>query len=173
MELFILCIKVFFIRIIDVSMGTLRTIITVKGNRVVATTIAFFEALIWFLVVKEALTTDMKSLWIALSYAGGFSVGTFVGSFLSSKFIKGTIGFQVILSSKNNEVIEKLREKGYAVSVVDTKGQKSEAKYMLFIEINHQRYNELSSIIKKLDPKAFIVVNETKNVINGYFGSRV
>ena len=54
-ELLFLCIKVFFIRIIDVSMGTLRTIITVKGNRVVATIIAFFEALIWFLVVKEAL----------------------------------------------------------------------------------------------------------------------
>lgn len=169
-ELLFLCIKVFFIRIIDVSMGTLRTIITVKGNRVVATVIAFFEALIWFLVVKEALTTDMKSIWIGLSYAGGFSVGTFVGSFLSSKFIKGTIGFQVILSNRNDETVDKLRNKGYAVSVVDVMGQNNEKKYMLFIEINHQRRNELTNIIKNLDNKAFIVVNESKFVMNGYFG---
>lgn len=169
-ELLFLCIKVFFIRIIDVSMGTLRTIITVKGNRVVATIIAFFEALIWFLVVKEALTTDMKSIWIGLSYAGGFSVGTFVGSFLSSKFIKGTIGFQVILSNRNDETVDKLRNKGYAVSVVDVMGQNNEKKYMLFIEINHQRRNELTNIIKNLDNKAFIVVNESKFVMNGYFG---
>lgn len=169
-ELLFLCIKVFFIRIIDVSMGTLRTIITVKGNRVVATVIAFFEALIWFLVVKEALTTDMKSIWIGLSYAGGFSVGTFVGSFLSSKFIKGTIGFQVILSNRNDETVDKLRNKGYAVSVVDVTGQNNEKKYMLFIEINHQRRNELTNIIKNLDNKAFIVVNESKFVMNGYFG---
>lgn len=169
-ELLFLCIKVFFIRIIDVSMGTLRTIITVKGNRVVATIIAFFEALIWFLVVKEALTTDMKSIWIGLSYAGGFSVGTFVGSFLSSKFIKGTIGFQVILSNRNDETVDKLRNKGYAVSVVDVMGQNNEKKYMLFIEINHRRRNELTNIIKNLDNKAFIVVNESKFVMNGYFG---
>lgn len=169
-ELLILCIKVFFIRIIDVSMGTLRTIITVKGNRIVATAIAFFEALIWFLVVKEALTTDMKSIWIALSYAGGFSAGTFVGAFLSSKFIKGTMSFQVILSNRNDDIVNSLRSKGYAVSVVDVKGQNDEKKYMLYIEINHQRKNELTNIIKKLDAKAFIVANETKFVMNGYFG---
>lgn len=169
MELLILCIKVFFIRIIDVSMGTLRTIITVKGNRIVATIIAFFETLIWFLVVKEALTTDIKSIWIAFSYAGGFAVGTYVGAYLSSNFIKSTIGFQVIIN-KNNEIINELRKHGYAVSVIDIKGQNNEEKYMLFIEVNHQRKLELTRIIKRLDNKAFIVVNESKDVINGYFG---
>lgn len=173
MELFILCLKIFFIRIIDVSMGTFRTIITVKGKRLAATCISFFESLIWFLIVKEALTTDIESIWIALSYSGGFSLGTYIGSFFSAKFIKGTSGFQVILSSKNEKVIEGLRKKGYAVSVVDVRGQDNESKYMLFIEINNQRYNELSSLIKGLDPKAFIVVNDSKNVINGYFGNRV
>ena len=53
MELFILCLKIFFVRIIDVSMGTFRTIITVKGNRIAATMISFFETLIWFLVVQK------------------------------------------------------------------------------------------------------------------------
>ena len=33
MELFILCIKVFFGRIFDVSLGTIRTIMTVKGKK--------------------------------------------------------------------------------------------------------------------------------------------
>lgn len=169
-ELLALCLKIFFVRIIDVSMGTFRTIITVKGNRVVATSISFFEALIWFLVVKEAMTTDLRSIWIALAYASGFSVGTYVGSLMSSKFIRGTIGFQVILSNRNDETVNRLRNKGYAVSVVDVMGQNNEKKYMLFIEINHQRKKELTNIIKNLDNKAFIVVNESKFVMNGYFG---
>ena len=50
MELFILCIKVFFGRIFDVSLGTIRTIMTVKGKKIYATTIGFFEVFILSLI---------------------------------------------------------------------------------------------------------------------------
>ena len=168
MTLFILCIKVFLVRIMDVSMGTIRTIITVKGNKVIASMIGFFEALIWFIIVKEALTTDIKSIWIALSYSAGFAVGTYVGTILSSHFINSIMSFQVILSNKNNQIIDVLRNKGFAVSVIDVKGYR-ENKYMLFIEVSKKRSNNLANLIKKYDSKAFIVVNESKYVINGYF----
>ena len=39
---------------------------------------------------------------------------------------------------------------------------------MLFIEINKKRIDHLNKLIKSLDEKAFIVVNETKLVQNGY-----
>ncbi len=168
MELLILCLKVFIVRIMDVSMGTIRTIVTVKGNRIMAALIGFFEALIWFIVVKEALTTNIKSIWIALSYSAGFALGTYIGTILSSRFIKGTTTFQVILSNKNENIINILRNKGYAVTVLDVKGYK-EDKYMLFIEVSNKRCNNLSNLIKAYDSKAFIVANETKYVINGYF----
>ena len=168
MGLLILCLKVFFVRIMDVSMGTIRTIVTVKGNKIIATLIGFFEALIWFIVVKEALTTNIKSIWIALSYSAGFAIGTYVGTVLSNHFIKGIMSFQVILSNKNDDIVNLLRNKGYAVSVIDVKGYK-EDKYMLFIEVNNKKSNNLVNLIKAYDSKAFIVVNESKYVINGYF----
>ena len=62
MELFILCVKIFFVRILDVSLGTVRMIITVKGNKLVASLIGFFEILVWFLIVKEALNTTETSI---------------------------------------------------------------------------------------------------------------
>ena len=40
---------------------------------------------------------------------------------------------------------------------------------MLFIQIDNSKYNHLTRIIKQLDDQAFIVVNETKYVHNGYF----
>ena len=39
---------------------------------------------------------------------------------------------------------------------------------MLFVEINNKRFNHIKKIVKEYDPKAFIVVNETKYVQNGY-----
>ena len=170
MELLLLCIKVFCVRIFDVSLGTTRTIVMVKGKTVLASIIGFFEVLIWFLVVKEALNTDINSIWIAVAYAGGFATGTFVGGFLSNKFIKGTFGVQVILSKDDNKVVNTLRKEGYAVSVIDVKGQdETNEKYMLFIEIDKRKFEHLKKLIKQLDSKAFIVVNETRMVQNGYF----
>ena len=65
-------------------------------------------------------------------------------------------------------MIETLRKEGYAVSVINVKGQE-EDKLMLFIEIDKKRFSHLQSIVKELDDKAFLVVNETKMVQNGYF----
>lgn len=171
MELLILCIKVFCVRVMDVSLGTMRTIVVVKGQKLVASLIGFFEVLIWFLVVREALNTDLDSIWIAISYAGGFATGTYIGGILSNSFIKGNFGVQVILSDEDNRVVDALRKEGFAVSVIDVKGQNQDKnKYMLFIEIDKKQFNYLKDLIKKLDDKAFIVVNETRMVQNGYFG---
>lgn len=170
MELLMLCIKVFSVRILDVSLGTMRTIVTVKGKTKTASLIGFVEVLIWFLVVREALNTDIESIWIAISYAGGYATGTLIGGYLSNKFIKGNFGVQVILSENDNTIVDTIRKEGYAVSVIDVKGQdKDKEKYMLFIEIDKKRFDHLRNLIKELDEKAFIVVNETRMVQNGYF----
>lgn len=163
-----LCLKIFFVRILDVSLGTIRTIISVKGQNILASLIGFVEITVWFLVVKEAINTDNSSYWIVFSYASGFSVGTYIGGLLSSKFIEGNLGVQVIIDDDNPSLIDLLRKSGYGVSVIDIKGQNDDGKYMLFIEINNKRFNHLKKIVKDFDPKAFIVVNETKYVQNGY-----
>ncbi|MCI9233169.1 MAG: DUF2179 domain-containing protein [Bacilli bacterium] len=168
MELFILCIKIFCARIMDVSLGTVRTVLTVKGKKGYASLIGFVEVLIWFIIVQEAMNTELTSIFIAISYAGGYATGTYIGGFISQKFIPGNFGVQIITSIKKSSMIESLRKEGYAVSVINVKGQE-EDKLMLFIEIDKKRFNHLQSIVKELDDKAFLVVNETKMVQNGYF----
>ena len=164
--LLFLCLKIFFFRIIDVSLGTVRTIFSVKGKNLIASLIGFAEITVWFLVVKEALNTDENSLWIVFSYASGFSTGTYIGGIISNKFIKSNLGVQVI--TNNNNIINILRDNGFGVSVIDIKGKKDEKKYMLYISITNKNYTELEKIIKSYDEKAFIVVNEIKNIENGF-----
>lgn len=163
----ILCLKVFLGRIIDVSLGTIRTLLTVKGKRLIAATIGFIEATIWFLIVKEALNSGTNSLYIVFSYAGGYAIGTYLGGLISNTIIKSNFCVQVIISDKNKKLVNKLRDEGYGVSVVDAKGHKS-SKYMLFIEINHKSFKNLKNLIMEMDSNAFIFVNETKHLENGF-----
>ena len=169
MELFLLCIKIFFVRILDVSMGTLRTVVTVKGKALYASMIGFFEMFIWFLIVKEALNTNETSIWIAVAYSLGFATGTFIGSVLSKKFISGNLSVQIITDKAYPDMVNTLRNEGYGVTVMDVEGKnKDQEKYMLFIEINNKSLNHLQHLVKKMDTNAFIVVNETKYVQNGF-----
>ena len=166
MELLFLCIKVFCVRIMDVTMGTFRTILTVKSKPIQASFIGFIEVLIWFLVVKEALNTDSNSIFVAISYAGGFATGTFLGGKLSQKFISGNSSLQVI--TKNKKIIDVISGSGYGVTVIDAKGYNDSKKYMLLIEVNNKNLGDVKNIIKKLDKQAFILVTETKLVQIGY-----
>ena len=94
----LLCVKIFFCRILDVSLSTVRTILSVRGKTLQATAIGFFETLVWFLIVREALASDAGGLALAVSYAGGFAAGTFVGGQLANLLIKGDLTLQVITS---------------------------------------------------------------------------
>ena len=127
MSLFLLCIKIFFARILDVSLGTFRTLLVVKGKRLIASTIGFIEITVWFLIVREALNTAETSLWVAFAYAGGFAAGTYLGGFISEKFIKGNFTVQVITENKD-KLVKVLRDKGYGVSVINVKEKKKERK---------------------------------------------
>lgn len=170
MDVIFLCIQIFLVRIIDVSLGTIRVVMTVKGKTLYAACVGFVEVLIWFLVVREALNVEEMNLFIPISYAGGFACGTYIGGMLSNILIKGTYGVQVILSDADYKKVEIIRQNGYGVSVVNIKGRLLEKnKLMLFIEIDKKKYHELEDIIRSMDDKAFIVVNETKLVQNGFF----
>lgn len=162
-----LCLKIFFVRILDVSLGTVRTIMTVKNKNLIASMIGFVEITVWFLVVKEALNTDENSIFIVLSYAAGFSTGTYIGGLISDKYIKGYMSVQVI-TEKANVLTKVLRENGYGVSSIDVKGRENSDKVLLLIQINSNNLEGLKSLINEYDDKAFIIINETKYIQNGF-----
>ena len=166
--MFILCLKIFFVRILDVSFWTIRTMFVVRGKKLISSMIGFFEILVWFLVVKEALQTESNSIFIAISYSLGFATGNYIGALLSDKLITGNVSVQVFTNNNNLEKI--LREHGYGVSSVVYTGYEEEAhKHMLFINVDKKKEKALRELIKKNDKEAFIIVNETKYVENGYF----
>lgn len=165
----LLCIKIFLARIVDVTLGTIRTVLVVKSRRFTPAIIAFFEVLIWFVVAREALTTSVKSIAIPVFYALGYATGTFIGGFISNNFVSGLIGVQVITDKLYvNEMISKMRDSGFGVSAIDLKYTKNnEKKCMLIIQLNKAKLKSLTKIIRTIDEKAFVAINETRYIQNG------
>ena len=162
------CLKIFLARIVDVSLGTIRTVLVVKGKSITPAIVAFFEVLIWFVVAIHALNTDLIPIVIPIFYALRYATGTYIGTFITSKVVDGLIGVQVITKSTNNKMLKEMRNQGFGVSVVDLKkNNDNHKKDMLIIELNKKRLKELTHIIRTNDPDAFVIINETKYVQNG------
>ena len=169
MNILLLCIEIFFARIIDVSLGTIRTVIVVKGKNFIGSLLGFFEVTVWFLVVEQALNTASSNIFIVIAYSLGFAVGTYLGGIISKKLIKVKYEVQIITDYQVQHMIDLIREAGFAVSILKLEG-KNKNKYMLFVEVDSNKFNLLNKIVKSVDSKAFIVVNEPMFVHNGYFG---
>ncbi|MDD4187903.1 MAG: DUF5698 domain-containing protein [Bacilli bacterium] len=164
MTIFLICLKIFFARIIDVCLGAFRTVNVVKGHRFTAAAIAFVEVLIWYAVAREVLTPSYSSIFIPISYAGGYAMGTYLGTFLSSLFMKGFLTIHVISDKITDEDVKLIKEEGFGVSTLNT----IDNKLMLIIEIKNKRLDRLRKLIKEMDLEAFMIINETKYVNNGF-----
>ncbi len=173
----VVCILVVIGRIIDMALCSIRTVYTVRSKPLIAALFGFFEAFIWFIIVKAALDYVFSdpvydTIFIALSYSIGFAVGTYLGGLLSSIIVKTKISVQVVLSSKNDELVKALREKGYGQTILSAHGSQNDKEtYFINIETEEKKLKELKSIIDSFDKKAFVSINETKQVFGGYFGN--
>ena len=115
-----------------------------------------------------ALNTDIDSILIPISYSLGYATGTYIGGCLSRKFIKNINSIEITSKRNNTKLINALRREGYAVSVISLKNNYREKQDLLIVDVKSKNTQEAIKLVKELDPKAFIVVKDTKVVHNGY-----
>lgn len=155
------CIKIFFARILDVSLNTIRTTFVLRGKTLIVAIIAFLEITIWFLVARTALNTELN-IYIVLSYSGGYTMGTIIGTIITNNFIKTNM--ELIVISNKIRSTKKIKDNDYGVTILN----KDKDKIILLIETKKKRINDLTTLLNKLDKNAFITIKETKTIINGY-----
>lgn len=168
MDILITCLFIFFARILDVSLGTLKTLFVIRGNRKLSFILGLLEMLVWYIVVSKALGTGKMDIYVALAYSAGYATGAVVGSLIEEKLAIGQLSLQVIIRRSHDNLIDVLRERGYAVSTIECAGLNS-LKTMLIIEIKRKDLKKIRKIIQDVEPSAFVTISDTRMVINGYF----
>lgn len=158
---------IFFARVIDVSLATLRTLMIVRGRRLQAACIGFFEVSV-YIVALNKVVKNLDNPLNLLMYALGFATGNFVGSFVEEKIAMGNISAQVIPKNKCSELLETLRSQGFGVTVIEGLGLKGPRK-ILNISLKRRDLPRLLDCIEKIDPEAFVTVTDARATRGGYF----
>ena len=163
----VLPLLIFFARITDVTLGTMRIILISKGKKKIVPVLAFFEILIWILAISK-IFQNLKNPACYIAYAAGFATGTYVGMLVEEKLALGTQLVRIITKKDAGDLIRILKEYGYGVTSVDAKGVKGPVN-IVYSVTDRKRIPELAGIIHNFNPNAFYSVEDIRYVEKGTF----
>jgi len=158
----LLPLLIFFARICDVSLGTIRIIFVSKGIKYLAPLIGFFEILIWLLAIGQIMQ-NLTNVYYYVFYAGGFAMGNLVGIILEEKLSIGTVGIRIITRQNATNLIDAFKKSDFGITAVDAEGSKGRVK-IIFTVVNRQNIQKVINLVKKYNPKAFYSVEDIRYV---------
>ncbi len=164
MSLIIAALVIFALRLVDVSLGTLRIQFVVQGRTRLAGVTAFFESLVWTIAAVQVLT-DLDEPLKIVGYAGGYAAGTMLGSKLEHRIGLGSRLVRVVAALDTPPVGPVLHDAGYAVTVVNGEGAYGEVR-VTFSVVPRRQVEQVMDLIRGHNPDAFVTV-ESATHANG------
>ena len=159
---------IFFARIMDVTLGTLRIIFISRGKKLFAPMLGFVETFIWIVIVSQIVRNIDNDLLSYLAYATGFATGTTVGMLIEDRLAIGKLILRTILPEKPAGLVANLRSAGYGVTCVAGEGANGPVTVMYTI-IKRKALAEVSAIIHQAHPHAFLTIEELRSSEEGVF----
>jgi uncharacterized protein YebE (UPF0316 family) len=157
---------IFVLRLTDVTLGTMRILMTVRGRKVLAALIGFVEVSIFIIAVSQVVR-NINNVWNVLGYASGFAAGTLVGMTIEEHLALGFTVVRVICSDACGQVAVKLRESGFGVTEMPARGMRGPVE-MLEVVTRRSELPQVLQLVDRTDRKAFVTVEETRRVYRGW-----
>ncbi|MDL2252699.1 DUF5698 domain-containing protein [Ruminococcaceae bacterium OttesenSCG-928-I18] len=159
---------IFTAKLVEVSLATVRNVLIVRGEKAKGAFIAFFEVLLWILVVSNVLQTITEDPIKVVVYCLAYALGNYCGVILENKLAIGMACIQVVVGeSKTEEVSHEMREQGFGVTTMHGEGKDGPVN-VLMIFLKRKCQQEAISLIKNLCPTALITVNDVRHLRNGF-----
>lgn len=156
-----LSLVVYLARIVDVSIGTVRTILMIRGYRLWASILSFFEILIW-IAAAGAVIRDLSAWYVAVAYAAGFATGSSVGIWIERKLALGMELVRVLSTAPEVNVARQIRAAGHSVIELTGREDQGRSVEVLFVVTPRRRLAELLRVVASSDPSAVYTISDVK-----------
>lgn len=153
---------IFCLRIVDVSLGTLRIGFLVRGQRRLAGLFGFFESLVWLVAAAQVLS-NLDSPVKFVAYAAGYATGTMLGVSIERWLAIGEAIMRVVTPVDSPALEDQLRQAGYYVTVLNARGRDGDVR-VSFSVIPRRKIPELLKLLNSINPSAFVTFENTTPV---------
>lgn len=151
---------IFFARIVDVSIGTMRIVVVSRDMRTYAALLGFFEVFIWLVAISQVLQN--LNGWISyFAYSAGFAAGTFVGMSIERRLRLGTSIIRIVAPRDAEVLADEMTKRGHRVTTLEGKGAKGPV-LVIFSIVQRKLLKDVLSMVKSLRPDAFYSVEDVR-----------
>lgn len=157
---------IFALRVVDVSMSTVRILLAVRGYKVAVPIIGFFEVLIWVFAVGNAIRF-LDSGWHLLGYASGFATGNVIGLLIEERLAIGFATIRVVSTHAGVEMADALRTIGFGVTEFSGQGRDGRVEIVHTVCMRRD-VERVVDEIERWDRQAFITVEEPRDIRWGW-----
>lgn len=159
---------VFFAKLCEVSLATMRLVLVNRGEKLKGAMIGFFEVMIWAVLASNVLKDLMDDPFKLIVYCLAFSCGNYLGVTLEDKLAIGVAQIQVVVSTeKTNIIANVLRSKGFGVTIIAGKGMEGPVN-LLMIYVKRKSVPEAIETINEFSPQAVITINDVRHIHHAY-----
>lgn len=151
---------IFFARILDVSLGTLRIISIVQGRTWTAFFLGFFEVGIWITIISTVMHFIEEQPILGIFYALGFAAGSVVGIKIERKIASGHLVIRLISSRHGDELVKAIRDAGYAMTVYQGTGMHGPVTELFMVCLRKDK-QAILDIAQGIDPEVFCSTQST------------
>ncbi len=164
----LLYIAIFFAKLVEVSLATVRNVLINRGEKMKGACIGFFEVLIWLILVNNVLSSITEDPIKVVVYCLAFAMGNYVGVIIEGKLAIGTSCIQAVVGvDQVEDVSTAMRERGFGVTKLKGEGRDGPVE-VLMIFLKRKCLEEASKVIRDISPSALITVNDVRQLKNGY-----
>ncbi|MGM0375225.1 MAG: DUF2179 domain-containing protein [Bacteroidota bacterium] len=161
---------IFFARVADVTIGTIRIVFISKGVKILAPLLGFFEIMIWLLAMSKVFQ-NLDNWVYFIVYSAGFAVGNYVGLLIEEKLALGYANLRIITQKPGQDLAQRLSEEGFGVTWIDAYGARGEVN-VIYCVIKRTDFKKASALVKRYNPRAFYTIEDIRYSNQGVFPLR-
>jgi uncharacterized protein YebE (UPF0316 family) len=156
---------IFIAEMTVVTLCTLRTIFIARGMKYAAPVLGFFEVSIWLFAIGQVMR-NLSDIRCALAFAGGFTLGNFLGMLIEQSLALGTVMLRVITHRDAGPLVERLREEQYGVTCMPGHGANGPVVVVLTV-VPRRELPAVVALLKEFDPGVFYSIDALQAAASG------
>jgi uncharacterized protein YebE (UPF0316 family) len=160
-------LSIFGLRVVDMSLDTLRLLFVVRGRKGIAWALGFFQSVVYIIAITNVLAHLDNPLNI-FGYAAGFATGNVMGMWIEERLAVGHIHLRIISPSRGVSLAQKLREDGFGVTEIAARG-KDGMVHLLSLSVQRKDVERVEGVVHETDPEAFITSEDVRPVRHGFW----
>ncbi|HSO27208.1 MAG TPA: DUF5698 domain-containing protein [Anaerolineales bacterium] len=153
---------IFGLRVVDISLYTLRIVMVADGYKRLAWIFAFLQATVYVNALRIVFS-DLGNWPKVIGYALGFATGLVVGMIIEQRLAIGHRYLRIISPTRGDQIAERLRADGFGVTEIPGKGLEGVVD-IITTSARRREINKIVAMVDEIDETAFITAEKISPV---------